>query len=166
MDETHSVTKKIKKEDDDNIEELDVSCQNLTALPPLHPGLKKLFCHGNQLAALPSLPPGLKMLDCADNQLTSLPLLPSGLKVLYCDNNQLTALPPLPSGLEKLWCMDNQLEYKGTTIEEIRKEQEEKEKRKNIWMTNLVVFRKVKQEMDFCEETKFDWLVKNIISHF
>ena len=206
MEQTHSVSEKNKTEED-VVEELNLSYQKLTVLPPLHPGLKKLFCHGNQLialssplpsglerlyccgnqiTALPSLPSGLKRLDCSDNQITSLPSLPSGLKELDCACNQLTVLPSLPSELEDLYCSDNkltalpllpsalkglhcrgsQLKYKGMIIEEIRKEQEEEEKKKNIRMANLIVFRKVKQEMGFCEETKFDWLVKNIISHF
>jgi len=58
----------------------------------------------------------------------------------------------------------NPLKYKGTTIEEIRKEQEEE--KKNIWMANMIVYGKVKQEIGLCKETKLDWLVKNIISHF
>ena len=162
MDETHSVSKKIKSEED-VAEELNFSYLNLIALLPLHSGLKKLHCTGNRLTALPFLPPELKVLRCADNYLISLPHLPSGLKNLHCYTNRLTALPLLPSGLETLYCYSNPLEYKGTTIEEIRKEQEE---RKNIWMTNMIVYGKVKQEMGLCKETKLDWLVKNIISHF
>ena len=182
MGQTHSVSKNIKTEED-VVEELNLSYQNLTVLPPLHSGLKVLYCQGNQLTVLPPLPSGLKKLICWDNKLTELPPLPSGLKKLRCCSNKLTELPPLPSGLknlncytnrltalpllpsglETLYCYSNPLEYKGTTIEEIRKEQEE---RKNIWMTNMIVYGKIKQEMGLCKETKLDWLVKNIISHF
>ena len=103
-------------------------------------------------------------LDFSYQRLTALPPLPPGLKNLHCSENQLIVLPLLPSGLKELYFGDSQLKYKGTTIEKIRKEQEEE--RKNIWMTNLIVFRKVKQEMVFCEETNFYFFVKNIISHF
>ena len=74
MNQTHSVSKKIKTEKD-VVEELNLSDQNLTALPPLISGLKVLSCGGNQITALPSLPPGLEMLYCQDNKLTILPPL-------------------------------------------------------------------------------------------
>ena len=70
----------------------------------------------------------------------------------------------LPFRLILLYCKDNQLKYKGTTLEEIRKEQE-KEDRKNIFTTKWIVFKKVKQEMRFCEEANYDWLINNILSH-
>ncbi|WP_430344483.1 hypothetical protein, partial [Salmonella enterica] len=37
---------------------------------------------GNQLTSLPPLPAGLRRLLVSDNQLTSLPLLPAGLELL------------------------------------------------------------------------------------
>jgi len=82
----------------------------LSALPaPLPTGLRELICNKNKLAVLPALPSGLVQLDCSDNRLTALPALPPGLANISCQENQLTSLPALPASLESLWCWDNQL---------------------------------------------------------
>ena len=88
---------------------LDLSCLQLTELPPLPDGLFGLCCYHNQLTSLPPLPDGLVQLDCSHNQLTSLPELPSFLETLSCDSNQLTSLPELPLPLIYLSCMFNRL---------------------------------------------------------
>ena len=86
---------------------LELEDKNLEELPPLPPGLIKLYCGGNRLTSLPPLPATLEILSCGENQLTELPPLPAGLKVLFCERNQLTSLPQLPVSLTELDCEYN-----------------------------------------------------------
>ena len=88
---------------------LELEDKNLEELPPLPPGLIKLYCGGNRLTSLPPLPATLEILSCGENQLTELPPLPAGLKVLFCERNQLTSLPQLPVSLTELDCEYNQI---------------------------------------------------------
>ena len=104
-------------------------CPGLTSLPPLPPGLKKLYCYNLELQtlpplpstltdliykdsplySLPALPAGLEFLDCSNDSLTNLPILPTSLRTLDCSQNYLTLLPTLPSMLSVLSCSGNQL---------------------------------------------------------
>ena len=83
--------------------------KNLTELPELHQGLKRLNCDLNNLTELPPLPKGLLILQCPDNNLTELPELPQKLQTLLCCNNNLTELPELPQTLKYLSCENNNL---------------------------------------------------------
>ena len=99
---------------DYSIEELDLSKQNLTILPDLskYTKLKVLNCSCNELTRLDNLPPGLKELYCSRNNLTSLDNLPPGLKELACWNNKITSLDNLPPELKKLYCGNDEWKMK------------------------------------------------------
>jgi hypothetical protein len=105
--------------------------KELTELPELEEGVKKLYCHDNYLTKLPELPTTLLELNCDDNPdlkslpelehtnlyllscirtgLESLPKLPNTLKALYCEYNHLESLPELPEGIKEINCSDNRL---------------------------------------------------------
>lgn len=91
---------------------LNLSRCYLTELPPLPPGLTRLFCERNRLTHLPDdLPDTLKFIDCSFNNLTCLPsTLPRDLDQLYCVNNRIRSLPlRFPPRLRILYCSDNLL---------------------------------------------------------
>jgi Leucine-rich repeat (LRR) protein len=93
----------------ENLETLDVSGNEITALPDLPSKLKSLNVSFNQLTALPLLPESLEYFDCGRNRITKLPALPETITELDVNGNILTSLPPLPSGLIDLDCYDNKL---------------------------------------------------------
>jgi internalin A len=104
-----------------NLEELDLSLNQLAALPPeiaALTGLQRLSLANNQLAALPpeiAALTGLQWLWLNNNQLAALPpeiAALTGLQELLLNNNQLAALPPeiaALTGLRELWLANNQL---------------------------------------------------------
>ena len=81
--------KHLKRFEQKNIKELDLTYKDLTELPELPDTLKTLFCFDNKLTELPELPDTLKTLICYNNKLTELPELPDTLEYLYCSNNNL-----------------------------------------------------------------------------
>uniref|UniRef100_A0A6C0H5V2 Leucine-rich repeat protein n=1 Tax=viral metagenome TaxID=1070528 RepID=A0A6C0H5V2_9ZZZZ len=91
----------------DDVDEINVSFNNLRSLPVLPEKLQTLCCSYNNLTSLPILPENLKYLSCSYNNLTSLPVLPENLERLYCYNNNLTSLPVLPEKLEILYFYNN-----------------------------------------------------------
>jgi len=92
-----------------NLQYLECSKNNLTALPELPPLLTTLRCYENYLTSLPELPVSLTQLRCWENNLTSLPELPITLTQLRCWGNNLTYLPELPPGLSDIHCNSNNL---------------------------------------------------------
>ena len=97
----------------DQLQELDVSGNQLTSLPENLPAqLQKLKVSRNRLTSLPkNLPDQLQELDVSSNRLTSLPEnLPDQLQKLYVINNQLASLPEnLPASLQQLHVSKNRL---------------------------------------------------------
>ena len=103
--------KKTGKKWDENATVLDCSNNQLSVLPELPRGLKKLYCSDNKLTVLPELPLMLELLDCSANQLSILPKLPLMLELLDCSDNKLSVLPKLVKGLEKIRVFGNKLKY-------------------------------------------------------
>ncbi len=93
----------------DNLDTLRCNGNQLSTLPVLPIGLKKLDFGSNYFTTLPTLPNGLKYLECFDNYLTTLSNLPTGLISLSCGNNPLITLPTLPDSLTYLECYNTQL---------------------------------------------------------
>jgi hypothetical protein len=93
----------------ENLETLDVSGNELTALPELPHSIVSLNISFNQIKSLPKLPEKLNVFDCGRNAITELPELPKSIITLDVNSNKLTALPDLPEGLLKLSCYDNAL---------------------------------------------------------
>lgn len=89
--------------------EINVSNQNLTAIPVLEGELEVLDCSNNSLIYLPGLPRCLLILNCYNNLLRSIPRLPPRLEQLSCSNNQLRSLPLLPGNIDVLECEGNNL---------------------------------------------------------
>jgi hypothetical protein len=91
---------------------IDISSLDLTTLPPLPAGLRRLVARDNRLTSLPNyLPQELRTLDASGNKLSVLPEnLPQELEFLVIDDNNLRALPEnLPHGLQVLSAAQNQL---------------------------------------------------------
>lgn len=84
-----------------NVQVLDVSFNNLTALPDLSglPNLQDLVCTDNKLTSLPLLDSlvNLQRLECSNNLLSELPSLDKlmNLQDLICNNNRLTKIQDL-----------------------------------------------------------------------
>lgn len=96
------------------LEELDVSYNDLTALPPdfaqRYPILRDFRCNNNKLTELPEFPETLKYLFCSNNLLNSLDILPPKLNEIFCYNNNIIRLPKeLPNLLYTLDCSCNLL---------------------------------------------------------
>lgn len=111
--------------------ELDLSCMNLTELPPLPENVKTLWCFENKLEKLPSplpaslvelycgknplielpspLPKKLRLLNCSSTNLVRLPALPPDLRTLFVGRNKLVELPDLPDCLSDIDCSRNRL---------------------------------------------------------
>jgi hypothetical protein len=95
----------------EKLKKLKVTNNNLTRLPALPNTLEMLDCRSNNLTALPALPNALKLLDCSSNKIAVLPdVLPVSLLALDCSNNALIGLPAtLPAGLRAIYCQKNNL---------------------------------------------------------
>jgi hypothetical protein len=93
----------------DDIYTIDVSNKNLTYLPDISrfKNLQDMDCSYNQLTALPVLPRNLKWLFCGNNKLTSLPILPENLEEIDCSDNQLRYLPVLPTKIRRIEYYNN-----------------------------------------------------------
>jgi hypothetical protein len=105
----------------DTLEMLDLSGNNLSALPPHFGRLKKLrilFCNGNQFTELPKVLgdcPLLYLAGFKNNQIAHLPAesLNPNLRWLILTNNRVAALPPQIGNctrLQKLMLAGNQLQ--------------------------------------------------------
>jgi hypothetical protein len=93
-----------------NLEELNISNNNIQIFPQLPEKLKRLMITNNNLTSLPALPNTLEMLDCRSNNLTELPFLPNTLVSLDCSSNKIKVLPDLwPEALTMLNCSNNAL---------------------------------------------------------
>lgn len=108
---------------------LDISFLNVTSLPELPDGLRKLSCHMIHITSLPKLPDSLEELVCnytplrylpklPDNlvyldlertQLQILPKLPKFLRILMVSHTSLISLPDLPPFLETLYCYETNI---------------------------------------------------------
>ncbi len=89
---------------------VNLSGLDLTELPPIPNGIKRLTCdRSRRLSRLPPLPESLEQLTVSDCAFTQLPELPKNLTELDCTGNFLTSLPNLPESLEFLDCRMNQL---------------------------------------------------------
>ena len=86
-----------------NLEELNISGNQLGGLPNLPSTLKVLNVADNQITALPNLTPILTDLDISGNQIRELTTLPETLVYFDASNNPLAALITLPAGLEELY---------------------------------------------------------------
>ena len=105
-----------------NLKELDCSCNKITHLDNLPPGLKELYCGKNNITNLDNLPLTLEILFCYNNEITHLDYLPQTLKKLYCQGNKITHLDNLPQRLKELECSDNPFKYTfKTTLKNIKK---------------------------------------------
>ncbi len=93
----------------DNLQTLNCTNNNLTALNELPSALLELYCVNNDLSSIQSLPNNLTILDCTNNLLTSLPTLPFSLTSLTANSNDLTSLPNLPNNLITLNANVNQI---------------------------------------------------------
>jgi Leucine-rich repeat (LRR) protein len=93
----------------ETLTDLDVSDNNLAVLPVLPAILVDLNVSGNDLSSLPVLPAALTDLNVSDNNFAALPELPVTLTRLDCSNNDLSTLPELPPALEYLDCSYNNL---------------------------------------------------------
>lgn len=91
------------------LDELYVSTNGLTALPPLPPRLRNLTAAHNGLLSLPVLPSSLQELNVSSNELTTLPPLPPHLTILSARDNAIASLPALPPGLTHLEVCENRL---------------------------------------------------------
>ncbi|WP_039061151.1 T3SS effector E3 ubiquitin-protein ligase IpaHe [Shigella flexneri] len=94
----------------DNLDEINVSNNQLSMLPELPRALKELNASSNQLSALPELPVSLEYINVSDNHLFALPELPASLEYINVSDNHLSVLPRLPMSLELLDAARNALE--------------------------------------------------------
>lgn len=85
-----------------NIEELDISYNDLIGFGKLPKHLKKFHCSNNYITELGVLNDGLEELNCSQNEITALTDLPDTLDTLDASNNSIEYIRKLPNYLRKL----------------------------------------------------------------
>ena len=88
----------------ENLEVLDVSCNDIENITFLPEKIKEFVCHNNKITFLPPHQNLLK-LDCSFNNIEKLPIL-SKLSDLICDNNNLTTIQTYPN-INRIICDKN-----------------------------------------------------------
>jgi hypothetical protein len=79
---------------------LNLSCLNLTELPPLPSNLRRLKCESNLLTSLNGLPKGLRILKCSATWIVNFKGLPKGLLSIECmDNDSLVSIDDIPDSV-------------------------------------------------------------------
>ena len=87
---------------------LDISENQLSALPELPDSLIHLNCSNNNIVEVFILPKNLVSFNCNNNLIVKLHMIPDTLDILECENNLLRRLPLLKN-ITQLSCSHNEL---------------------------------------------------------
>jgi Leucine-rich repeat (LRR) protein len=87
---------------------LDISENQLSALPELPDSLTHLNCSNNNIVEVFILPKNLVSFNCNNNLIVKIHMIPNTLDILECENNLLRRLPLLKN-ITQLSCSYNEL---------------------------------------------------------